>query len=171
MVINNNLNRMSCSNSQNGCKSCQKKYNCLPYTVNMLEKLSSDNLSIIETVVKNLEVMQNLQEKNNEILSVKISQAITILSEQVKEEMLGVLKNLNTNSNISSNNNIETYSDFTDIPSEENSFAVQNTNEENKISVVSNNELELSNGKVWKEKKGLFGKTKWVEEDINKGKK
>ena len=168
MVINNNLNRFACSNSQNGCKNCQKKYNCLPYTTSMLEKLSEDNLNIINTVVKNLEIMKNLQDKNNEILSTKISQAVTMLSEQVKEEVSKVINNLNTNIN---SNDIETYSDFVDVSNKENNFDVSEKDDENKISVISNSELDLSNGKVWKEKKGIFGKTKWVEEDITKSKK
>ncbi len=195
MIGYNSTMPISCFYGNGNCKNCQKKYGCMTYAISLLETMSISSPSGCEQVVKNLEIMYNFQqecckqlndkmdkclEENNENTSEIMNQISNLstqignLSSQLSEDVSTILDKIDKIKCKCKDEEDNNGNDINGIPKYEGETEIvlktpMNENLEKGLSVKGNFEKEPET--IWKEKKGLFGKTKWVEEDINKSKK
>lgn len=160
---NNIPNQNVCFGGNTNCTNCSKKYNCSKYMVTLLENIPSGNFSILEQVVKNLETMQNLQEQNLQAINSKIdnfSEQINGIN-QIVENKINSLEN---NVTESLNNVLATTLVSSRNTNEPEYMNAEVVNLESNTALATQEDIQQEPDTIWKEKKTIFGKTKWVEE-------
>ena len=159
---NNIPNQNVCFGGNTNCANCSKKYNCSKYMVTLLESIPSGSFSVLEQVVKNLETMQNLQEQNLQAINSKIdnfSEQINGINQIVEAKLNNLENNVTENLNTILSNSVSTLN--SNEPQYMNAEVV---NLENNTALATQEDIEKEPDTIWKEKKTIFGKTKWVEE-------
>lgn len=159
---NNIPNQNVCFGGNTNCTNCSKKYNCSKYMVTLLENIPSGNFSILEQVVKNLETMQNLQEQNLQAINSKIdnfSEQINGINQIVEAKLNNLENNVTENLNTILSNSGSTLN--SNEPEYMNAEVV---NLESNTALATKEDIQQEPDTIWKEKKTIFGKTKWVEE-------
>lgn len=159
---NNIPNQNVCFGGNNNCANCSKKYNCSKYMVTLLENIPSGNFSILEQVVKNLETMQNLQEQNLQAINSKIdnfSEQINGINQIVEAKLNNLENNVTENLNTILSNSVSTLNS-----NEPQYMEAEVVNLENNTALATQEDIQKEPDTIWKEKKTIFGKTKWVEE-------
>ena len=159
---NNIPNQNVCFGGNTNCTNCSKKYNCSKYMVTLLENIPSGNFSILEQVVKNLETMQNLQEQNLQAINSKIdnfSEQINGINQIVEAKLNNLENNVTENLNTILSNSVSTLNS-----NEPQYMEAEVVNLENNTALATQEDIQKEPDTIWKEKKTIFGKTKWVEE-------
>ena len=159
---NNIPNQNVCFGGNNNCANCAKKYNCSKYMVTLLESIPSGSFSVLEQVVKNLETMQNLQEQNLQAINSKIdnfSEQINGINQIVENKINSLESNVTESLNTILSNSVSTLN--SNEPEYMNAEVV---NLENNTALATQEDIQKEPDTIWKEKKTIFGKTKWVEE-------
>ena len=159
---NNIPNQNVCFGGNANCANCSKKYNCSKYMVTLLESIPSGNFSILEQVVKNLETMQNLQEQNLQAINSKIdnfSEQINGINQIVEAKLNNLENNVTENLNTILSNSVSTLNS-----NEPQYMEAEVVNLENNTALATQEDIQKEPDTIWKEKKTIFGKTKWVEE-------
>ena len=159
---NNIPNQNVCFGGNNNCANCSKKYNCSKYMVTLLESIPSGSFSILEQVVKNLETMQNLQEQNLQAINSKIdnfSEQINGINQIVEAKLNNLENNVTENLNTILSNSVSTLNS-----NEPQYMEAEVVNLENNTALATQEDIQQEPNTIWKEKKTIFGKTKWVEE-------
>lgn len=159
---NNIPNQNVCFGGNNNCANCSKKYNCSKYMVTLLESIPSGNFSILEQVVKNLETMQNLQEQNLQAINSKIddfSKQINGINQIVEDKLNNLENNVTENLNTILSNSVSILKS-----NEPQYMEAEVVNLENNTALATQEDIQKEPDTIWKEKKTIFGKTKWVEE-------
>lgn len=159
---NNIPNQNVCFGGNANCTNCSKKYNCSKYMVTLLESIPSGSFSVLEQVVKNLETMQNLQEQNLQAINSKIdnfSEQINGISQIVEAKLNNLENNVTENLNTILSNSVSTLNS-----NEPQYMEAEVVNLENNTALATQEDIEKEPDTIWKEKKTIFGKTKWVEE-------
>ena len=159
---NNIPNQNVCFGGNNNCANCSKKYNCLKYMVTLLENIPSGNFSILEQVVKNLETMQKLQEQNLQAINLKIdnfSEQINGINQIVEAKLNNLENNVTENLNTILSNSVSTLNS-----NEPQYMEAEVVNLESNNALATKEDIQQEPDTIWKEKKTIFGKTKWVEE-------
>lgn len=159
---NNLPNQNVCFGGNTNCTNCSKKYNCSKYMVTLLESIPSGNFSILEQVVKNLETMQNLQEQNLQAINSKIdnfSEQINGINQIVEAKLNNLENNVTENLNTILSNSVSTLNS-----NEPQYMEAEVVNLENNTALATQEDIQKEPDTIWKEKKTIFGKTKWVEE-------
>lgn len=144
-IPTNSLN--ACSSIGN-CKNCQKRYSCLSYAIAMLERIvgsSQDNN--VSNFAKNLENMNMIQLNSQQELAKTLNERISNIEENISNSLTNLENLIKENQSYNISSGVQTAS----LNVEESAIAPVETG------------LQPSQ-KVWKEKKGFFGKSKWVEE-------
>ena len=159
---NNIPNQNVCFGGNTNCANCSKKYNCSKYMVTLLESIPSGSFSVLEQVVKNLETMQNLQEQNLQAINSKIdnfSEQINGINQIVEAKLNNLENNVTENLNTILSNSVSTLNS-----NEPQYMEAEVVNLENNTALATQEDIEKEPDTIWKEKKTIFGKTKWVEE-------
>lgn len=159
---NNIPNQNVCFGGNANCTNCSKKYNCSKYMVTLLESIPSGSFSVLEQVVKNLETMQNLQEQNLQAINSKIdnfSEQINGINQIVEAKLNNLENNVTENLNTILSNSVSTLNS-----NEPQYMEAEVVNLENNTALATQEDIEKEPDTIWKEKKTIFGKTKWVEE-------
>ena len=159
---NNIPNQNVCFGGNNNCANCSKKYNCSKYMVTLLESIPSGSFSVLEQVVKNLETMQNLQEQNLQAINSKIddfSKQINGINQIVEDKLNNLENNVTENLNTILSNSVSILKS-----NEPQYMEAEVVNLENNTALATQEDIQKEPDTIWKEKKTIFGKTKWVEE-------
>lgn len=159
---NNIPNQNVCFGGNNNCVNCSKKYNCSKYMVTLLESIPSGSFSVLEQVVKNLEIMQNLQETNLQAINSKIddfSKQINGINQIVEVKLNNLENNVTENLNTILSNSVSTLNS-----NEPQYMEAEVVNLESNTALATKEDIQQEPDTIWKEKKTIFGKTKWVEE-------
>ena len=159
---NNIPNQNVCFGGNTNCANCSKKYNCSKYMVTLLESIPSGSFSVLEQVVKNLETMQNLQEQNLQAINSKIdnfSEQINGINQIVEAKLNNLENNVTENLNTILSNSVSTLNS-----NEPQYMEAEVVNLENNTALATQEDIQKEPDTIWKEKKTIFGKTKWVEE-------
>ena len=159
---NNIPNQNVCFGGNANCTNCSKKYNCSKYMVTLLESIPSGSFSVLEQVVKNLETMQNLQEQNLQAINSKIdnfSEQINGINQIVEAKLNNLENNVTENLNTILSNSVSTLNS-----NEPQYMEAEVVNLENNTALATQEDIQKEPDTIWKEKKTIFGKTKWVEE-------
>lgn len=159
---NNIPNQNVCFGGNTNCTNCSKKYNCSKYMVTLLESIPSGSFSVLEQVVKNLETMQNLQEQNLQAINSKIdnfSEQINGINQIVEAKLNNLENNVTENLNTILSNSVSTLNS-----NEPQYMEAEVVNLEGNNALATQEDIQKEPDTIWKEKKTIFGKTKWVEE-------
>ena len=106
--------------------------------------------------------MQNLQEQNLQAINSKIdnfSEQINGINQIVEAKLNNLENNVTENLNTILSNSVSTLNS-----NEPQYMEAEVVNLENNTALATQEDIEKEPDTIWKEKKTIFGKTKWVEE-------
>ena len=181
MVYNNLLSSsFSCKRGGN-CVACQGRYNCLSYAIFLLEKINTNGdqdqqHNYLSEVLSNMQLYNTQQLNSQQEIAKSANNTMQTYNTQqlnsqqeMSQSFYAKLTELETNINQSFEkiqNMIEKFYEYK--VNENNNLDGIVSLEKNDVEVIKPNSSEVGlstvGQKTFKEKKTLFGKTKWVEE-------
>lgn len=157
MLFNSMPNSSFCTGAKGGCISCQKKYNCLPYAISILENLGNGIQGMVTNVTEGLETLSASQNSSQQQLASFIDSRAAVIENNISKNLTDTTSELKNDIQVIKET--QSYNE----PVIENAVYSDEIGADTAATISNESALAKSTQKTWKEKKTIFGK-KWVEE-------